>query len=100
MQQKTKEISIRRVTGSNVSGIIILFSKDFIILTSVAFLFAVPICYLWFSEWLRSFEVQIEISVWNFIGPFILTLLITLLTTGFIVSKTASLSPAENLRSE
>ena len=100
MQQKTKEISIRRVTGSNVSGIIILFSKDFIILTSAAFLFAVPICYFWFSEWLSNFELHIEISVWNFIGPFILTLLITLLTTGFIVSKTASLSPAENLRSE
>jgi ABC-type antimicrobial peptide transport system permease subunit len=41
-----------------------------------------------------------EISMWNFIGPFIFTLLITLLTAGFIVSKTATLSPAENLRSE
>jgi putative ABC transport system permease protein len=100
MLQKTREISIRRVTGSSVSGIIMLFSKDFISLTSASFLFAVPICYLWLSEWLSSFEVKMEISVWNFIGPFIFTMFITLLTTIFIVSKTASVNPAENLRSE
>jgi len=100
MLQKTREISIRRVTGSSVPGIVILFSKDFIILTSTSFLFAVPVCYFWLSEWLSSFEVKMEISVWNFIGPFMFTMFITLLTTGFIVSKTASVSPAENLRSE
>ena len=100
MLQKTREISIRRVTGSSVSGIIMLFSKDFVRLTSAAFLFAIPICYLWLSEWLNTFEVKMDVSVWNFIAPFAFTLIITLLTIGFIVRKTASESPAENLRNE
>jgi len=100
MLQKTREISIRRVNGSSVSGIITLFSREFISLTSVSFIFAVPICYFWLSVWLSSFEIKMEIKAWNFIGPYIFTSLITLLTAGFIVSKTAALSPAENLRSE
>jgi putative ABC transport system permease protein len=100
MLQKTKEISMRRITGSSVSGIILLFSKEFLALTSAAFFIAIPICYLWLSEWMNSFDVKMELSVWDFIGPFTFTLLITLLTIGLIVNKTASINPAENLRNE
>lgn len=100
MLQKTKEISMRRVVGSSISGIIILFSRDFIRITIIAFIVAVPVSYYWLTEWLNSFEVKMEISVWNFIIPFIITLSLTLLTIGFIVNKTAAISPADNLRSE
>jgi putative ABC transport system permease protein len=100
MLQKTKEISIRRVVGSNVSGIILLFSRDFIWITSVAFIIAVPICYYWLSGWLKTFESKMDVSVWNFILPFVMTLFLTLFTIGLIVAKTASVNPADNLRSE
>ncbi len=100
MLQKTKELSIRRVVGSNISGIIWLFSKDFIRITSVAFLISVPICYYWLTGWLKTFEVKMDVTFWNFIVPFLATLFFTLITIGFIVFKTASISPAENLRSE
>ncbi|RPJ55376.1 MAG: FtsX-like permease family protein [Dehalococcoidia bacterium] len=100
MLQKTKEISIRRVLGSEVFSIIRLFSQDFIRIIIVAFAIAVPICYFWLTRWLNTFEVKMDISVWNFILPLVLTLLFTLLTIGFIVYKAASVNPAENLRSE
>jgi putative ABC transport system permease protein len=100
MVQKTKEISIRRVVGSNVSGIILLFSRDFIWITSVAFIIAVPICHYWLSGWLKTFESKMDVTVWNFILPFVITLLLTLFTIGLIVAKTASVNPADNLRSE
>jgi putative ABC transport system permease protein len=100
MLQKTKEISMRRVVGSSISGIIVLFSRDFIRIILIAFILAVPVSYYWLTEWLNSFEVKMEISVWNFIIPFIITLSLTLLTIGFIVNKTASMSPADNLRNE
>jgi putative ABC transport system permease protein len=100
MLQRTKEISIRRVAGSNVFGIIFLFSKDFVTITLLAFLVAVPVCYYWLSLWLKSFELKMEITLWNFILPFVITLSLALITIVFIVSKTASVSPAENLRSE
>jgi putative ABC transport system permease protein len=100
MLQKTKEISMRRVVGSNVSGIILLFSRDFIRITLVAFIIAVPICYYWLAEWLKTFEAKMEVSIWNFILPFVVTLFFTLVTIGLIVAKTASVNPADNLRSE
>ncbi|HUW92322.1 MAG TPA: ABC transporter permease [Bacteroidales bacterium] len=100
MLQKVKEISIRRVVGSNVSGIIMLFSRDFIRITAVSFIIAVPACYYWLMQWLETFEVRMEISVWNFIIPFMITLAMTIITIGLIVSKTASASPANNLKSE
>ncbi len=63
---------------------------------------SIPFCrsglLFWFSEWLNNFEVKMEISAWNFIGPFILTLFITLLTIGLIVSKTASVSPVRKFK--
>jgi putative ABC transport system permease protein len=100
MLQKTKEISMRRVLGSNVSGIILLFSRDFIRIALVAFIIAVPLCYYWLSEWLRTFDAKMEVSAWNYILPFIVTLFLTLFTIGLIVTKTASVNPAINLRSE
>jgi len=100
MLQKTKEISIRRVLGSEVFSIIRLFSQDFLRIIIVAFAIAVPICYFWLTRWLNTFEEKMDISVWNFILPLAVTLLFTLMTIGFIVYKAASVNPAENLRSE
>jgi putative ABC transport system permease protein len=100
MVQKTKEISIRKVVGSDLPAIILLFSMDFIKITLIAFLIAVPGCYFWLSEWLKTFEVQMSVTAWSFIIPFIGTLIITLITIGLIVHKTARLNPAESLRSE
>ena len=100
MLQKTKEISMRRVVGSSVFGIILLFSRDFVRITLIAFIIAVPLCYYWLSEWLKTFETKMEISVLNFVIPFVLTLVFSVITIGLIVARTASLSPSENLRNE
>jgi putative ABC transport system permease protein len=98
--QKTKEISIRRVTGSSITRIVLLFSRDFIILTTIAFIIAIPACYYWLNLWLRPFEIKMEISLWYFLIPFLITLFLTLITITFLVNKSASINPAENLRSE
>ncbi|MCJ7821379.1 MAG: ABC transporter permease, partial [Bacteroidales bacterium] len=97
MLQKVKEISMRRVVGSNVFSIIMLFSREFIRITTVSFIIAVPVCYYWVNEWLKTFQVRMELSVWNFFLPFVIVIALTLLTIGFIVRKTASVSPADNL---
>lgn len=100
MLQKVKEISIRRVAGSNVASIIMLFSREFIRITAVSLIISVPVCYYWVSEWLKTFEVRMEIALWNFLLPFVIVLALTLVTIGFIVNKAASVNPADNLQSE
>jgi putative ABC transport system permease protein len=100
MLQKVKEISIRRVTGASVWSIIMLFSGEFIRITAASFIIAVPVCYYWVSEWLKAFEAKMEITIWCFLVPLVIVLALTLITIGLIVHKTASGSPAENLKSE
>jgi putative ABC transport system permease protein len=98
--RKTKEISIRRVAGSNVFGIILLFSRDFISITWFAFIISVPICHYWLSEWLKTFEVKMDFSVWNYLLSLAASLLLILVTISFIVGKTAAINPADKLKSE
>jgi len=100
MLQKTKEISMRRVLGSGVFTIIKFFSTEFVRITLIAFIIAVPVCWFWLTKWLNTFEVKMDISVWNFLIPLLLTLLFTMTTIGLIVYRTASVNPAENLRNE
>jgi putative ABC transport system permease protein len=78
----------------------VLFSRDFVQITILAFIIAVPVCYYWLTGWLKTFEAKMDVSVWSFILPFLVTLAFTLITIAVIVMKTASVNPAENLRSE
>jgi len=98
--QKSKEISMRQVLGSDPWNIIMLFSKDFIIFTSVAFIFAVPLSYYWITGWLKPFEVKVAITAWNFVLPYIAALVMTFITIIIIVRRTASMNPSGNLRTE
>lgn len=98
--RKTKEISIRRVAGSDGFGIILLFSRDFIRINIIAFIIAIPICHYWLTQWLKTFEVKMDFSIWNYLLPFVATLILTLVTISLIVAKTISVNPAYSLRNE
>lgn len=100
MLQRKKEVSIRRVVGSDIKGIIVLFSKEFVWLITLSFLFSVPLCWIWVTGWLRSYPVKMDISPLNFILPFLAALTLTLLTIWMIVRSVASESPAKNLAGE
>jgi putative ABC transport system permease protein len=98
MIQNTREISIRRVLGSGVYNIILLFSKDFIVIPLISFMVALPVCYFWITGWLKTFEMKLELTILDFLLPYILVQFLTLITVGFIVWKTASVNPSGNLR--
>jgi putative ABC transport system permease protein len=98
MIQNTREISIRRVLGSGVYNIILLFSKDFIVIPLISFMVALPVCYFWITGWLKTFEMKMELTILDFLMPYILVQFLTLITVGFIVWKTASVNPSSNLR--
>ncbi len=55
-EQRTKEISIRKVLGANVSGLVTLLVKDFIILVALGALPAFGFAYYFMGEWLDTFE--------------------------------------------
>src|SRR5260221_6453000 len=75
--QRTKEIGIRKVLGSSVSGIILLLSKGFIQLVVIANLVAWPLAWWIMSRWLQSFPYRVEISPLLFLLAELLVVIIS-----------------------
>jgi putative ABC transport system permease protein len=100
MEQKTKEIGIRKVLGASVPGIVGMLSKDFVKLVIVAALIAFPVAWWAMRKWLQDFVYRIQISWWVFIAAGITALLIALITISFQSIKAAVANPVKSLRTE
>lgn len=96
--QRTKEVGIRKVLGADVSSIISLLLKDFMKLIVFANLIAWPLSYLAVSKWLEGFAFHIDISLWLFLVPGMVVMLIGVLTVSYHTSKVAQTNPVTVLR--
>ncbi|MDT7828482.1 ABC transporter permease [Pricia sp. S334] len=99
-EQRKKEIGVRKVLGSSVSGIVRLLSKDFLRLVIIALLIATPIAWWFMQNWLESFAYRIEIDWWVFALAGIAAICIALLTVSFQAVKAAVANPVKSLRTE
>lgn len=99
-ETRIKEISVRKVLGATVSGIVSMLSKDFARLVLISTVIAVPIGYYIMSRWLEDFAYRIGISWWVFVLAGGLALCIALLTVSTQAIKAALANPVESLRSE
>jgi putative ABC transport system permease protein len=99
-ERRMKEIGIRKVLGASVSSIFSLLSKDFAGLILLSFPIAIPISWWMSHDWLQSFEFRVSIGWWTFALAAIAILIITLVTIGGQVIKSALSNPVNCLRSE
>lgn len=98
--RRTKEIGIRKVLGADVSRIVALLSKDFVILVGVASLVAFPLAWWALQKWLQDFAYRIHIPWLAFIGAAAIALAVALLTVSFQAIKAAIANPVKSLRIE
>jgi ABC-type antimicrobial peptide transport system permease subunit len=98
--QRTKEVGIRKVLGASVSSIVYLFSKEFTILISVAFLIAAPLSYYFMQHWLNNFTFRIKIGIEFFILAIIGSIVIAWITVGYKAIRAAVANPVKSLRTE
>ncbi len=97
---KRKEIGIRKVLGSSVTGIVQMISKDFLKLVVISIIIAVPIAWWAMSKWLEGFAYRTNIEWWAFAFAGVLALLIAFITVSFQTIKAAIANPVDSLRSE
>lgn len=100
VQQKSKEIGIRKVLGASSQSLIQLVSKDFVILVGIALMLAFPISWLALDAWQSGFPYKAGISVSTFLLAGGLTLLIAFLTVGSQALKAAWANPVDSIKDE
>jgi putative ABC transport system permease protein len=98
---RTKEIGVRKVLGSSVTGVVILLSQDFTKMILIAFVLAVPVAwYVMENWWLQTFAYRINISLWIIFVSGAAALLIAWITVSYQSIKAAIQNPVGSLRSE
>jgi putative ABC transport system permease protein len=100
IQQKTKEIGIRKVLGATVANISFVLSKDFLQLIGIAFVIAVPVAWYVMNRWLQDFAYRTTISWWVFGLAGIAAMGVTCIAIGFQILKAGRANPVKSLRTE
>jgi putative ABC transport system permease protein len=98
--QKTKEVGVRKVLGASVESIVLLFSKEYIKLILIGFLFAAPLAWYVMKGWLDNFTYKIELGPTIFLIGFGVAFVIAILTVGYRSLRAATANPVNSLRSE
>ena len=97
---RSKEIGIRKTVGASARSIMWLFSKEYFRMACFSSLIGIP-CGIWLlNNWLKNYPNRINIEADLIIVPFIVTLLIAMLTVGYQTFSSARANPVASLRRE
>ncbi|MFY0593530.1 ABC transporter permease [Roseivirga sp.] len=100
VNQRLKEMSIRKVLGASLPNIIKVFAKDFMVLICFAFIIGAPIAYFALEAWLENFAYHINIGFFAFLLAGLITITLVFVTIGYQGVKMALINPTKVLRSD
>jgi putative ABC transport system permease protein len=100
IQQRTKEIGIRKVLGSSASQVAQLLSTQFTKWVVLADLIALPVAYFIMHKWLEQFAFKTSIGAMIIIISGSITLIISLAMISFQTIKAANLNPVKSIKYE
>ncbi|MBC9932330.1 ABC transporter permease [Chitinophaga qingshengii] len=98
--QRVKEVGVRKVLGATVTNIILLFSREFIVMVGIAFVLAVPLAWYFLQQWLHGYAYSVGLSWWIFAAGGITAVVIAMATVSFHAVRAALANPVKSLRGE
>ncbi|MCD8741770.1 ABC transporter permease [Mucilaginibacter roseus] len=99
-EQRSKEVSIRKVLGASVSNLFALLTGNFLKLVLISLVIAIPIGWLAMSKWLEDYVYRIKLSWDIFAVSGVIVIIIALVTVCWQAVSAALVNPIKNLRSE
>lgn len=100
VEQRTREIGIRKIQGANISRIVYLMLKESTIMIAIATAIAWVLAYFYLDKWLENYSYRISLNPLDFIISLVIVLVISWLTISYWTIKAARTNPAEALRYE
>jgi len=105
-EQRSKEISIRKIMGAGAKQVVWLLNRDFLILVLISNLISWPVAYYFMDKWLTGFAYRMDFGLSPFVAatlvPFVVSLLITLvialITISLVSVRAAGTNPVDTLR--
>lgn len=93
IEQKLKDVAIRKTLGASESTLVFGLTKQFLWISAMAVFVSIPISFYLMNEWLKDFAYRIDMPVF----PYIFSLVILLLLTFAVVSIKAYRATKVNL---
>lgn len=100
VQQRTKELGIRKVNGATVWDLFDLLNKDFLKLVAIGFILSCPLTWYVINAWMSNFAYKTNISIWYFVIAGFISLFISLITISIHTYRASLQNPVESLRYE
>jgi putative ABC transport system permease protein len=100
IEQRTKEIGVRKILGASVLSINSLLSVDFLKLVLLAIVIASPAAWWAMNNWLQGFAYRISIQWWVFAVAALIAIITSIVTIGYHAFRAAIANPVNSLRSE
>jgi putative ABC transport system permease protein len=100
IEQRYKEIGIRKVYGAPTSSILLRLNLNIIKWLLISFIIASPIAYYFMNNWLDDFAYRISIGVYEFLITIFATVMICLATVSWQVYTAAMSNPIDSIKHE
>lgn len=100
MEQRRKEIAIRKVMGASAGTIVKMFFMEYLTIALIANLLALPLAWLFMQSWLQQYAYRSHISAWMYIVIVFATITLIIGTVLYQTIQAARTNPAEVIKSE
>jgi putative ABC transport system permease protein len=100
VEQRRKEISVRKVLGASVGSLMNTLTSNFLKLVAISMIISIPVGWYAMTNWLQNYQYKIDLSWGLFLVAGLVISAISMITISYEIIRAIRLNPADALQSE